>query len=1457
VDDIWVDGLRRRLLDYTRCPSCGTALTGTTCTTCGVVLDGAAGRAVADASRSAADVLAERQRLVDALRATVAPGWRPAPAAGPVGAVPPRAWVPEGAGQPAAGPGGAGGPVGGSAAGAPAPSGPASDAPPVGPSPLAPPVGAPWAGGPVGAPGPGGSPLGVPPVRPGVPPQGPGVPPMRPVLGPPTATPPWASPARPANAPRRELDVAALLALAGAGLVAAAAMVFAFFVVADAPVARVAVLLVATGAGVVGTVVLRRRGIGSSAEAVAGLSAALVVVDAWVVALLAHGPARWWLAALALLAAGLGTATAGRATGLRSWTAAVLVLPLVPLCVAAAFGTPLAWMLGLLAGSLVTLVRGPHRRAVTERLGVDPTVERGLLMVAGALLIAAALPAGVTSTVVDGGVVGWPGGRVALTLLLMAATALAHGRLDRAVAWYAWTGLLAVGAAAATMLFLSTSIALGLVVLAAAVAWGLLVLAARATLPDVPADGVRPPTTVTDPRAHAMLAGGWAAMLLVAVPGLLWAASTVLGLLAPIAPAPGRGPWGTLVPGAFAQSTGDPTGLAGAVIAVAVVAAALLAAARLPLTVRRTLTTLPGLAGPAAGTVAVPTWVQTSAIVRLGRTVGPAAAVLLAATAVATLRTWAIPLLVAEALLAAALVETARRLHPLLAPAHPTPTSPLPTPTSPLPTSPLPTPTPSTLVPAETGGPAGQVPHEPPGSAPAAAPVWSAPAAASSRRTWAVTTLVAAAVQIALLATLTWVAAPVLAVGTVVVVALLLRARTLAVPDLRPAVVGLAAAYPAIVLLTLLLDAGWSGIAALGLVSVLLTLLTAVVTVLRRVDPGSWVALLGVAAVPAALGIGATALDRTLWSAAVAVALLVLEGVVLAVRARPVPDALRVWAAALVVPTLSVVVIDAGAVWVPGSAAPVLLPVVAVLVAAVAVAAPTVAGRLRARTGTLPAEPCRRALEWTAAATAGIGLLLAVARPSTGAATVLVLCAILGAGATAVAQRPDRRPVWWAAALLWLGVVWSALAWSGVGLVEAYTVPPAVVALGVAAVATWRGRPRTGLAVAGTALLVVPSLVLAGTGRATGTRAITLLAVGAVLLAVAVLADRPRTRERLGALADPLALGALVAGLGGTVRAVHLAATTPLGTEHDNATLFLAALAWSALGAALLAGAGRLLADRRAATVRRWAFVPALVAGSIGGLVAVRPTWTVVWVAWAVEIALLALAVLSVRLAAGAPVRPSSAAPAGTGTAQPGTAPAPTAPATGIGATFPVLPDGWLLWLAALAWAIGGWSLRELRVEVFALPLGLGLFALGLVALRSVDRDALAPSGPRVWPVGWPGSVVTLTPGVLATLGPSMLAIWTDPLTWRAIVVVALALGFMLLGARQMLRAPLVVGAGALPVAVVSVFAGQLGRAVSAGPWLLTLLAAGGLLLVLGIYSERRRTVLAEAGEAAPERVLR
>uniref|UniRef100_UPI001E3AEF83 SCO7613 C-terminal domain-containing membrane protein n=1 Tax=Cellulomonas hominis TaxID=156981 RepID=UPI001E3AEF83 len=360
------------------------------------------------------------------------------------------------------------------------------------------------------------------------------------------------------------------------------------------------------------------------------------------------------------------------------------------------------------------------------------------------------------------------------------------------------------------------------------------------------------------------------------------------------------------------------------------------------------------------------------------------------------------------------------------------------------------------------------------------------------------------------------------------------------------------------------------------------------------------------------------------------------------------------------------------------------------------------------------------------------------------------------------------------------------------------------------------------------------------------------------------------------------------AALAGAVRAAHLAASTPVAGGVANARLFGAALVWSLVGAVLLGALGRLLVDRlasapagaappvggaapwaaapagpdprraaRVVVLRRWALAPALLAFTVGALVAVRPSWALTWTGWVVELGLLALAVAAVR----------SEASRSRGTL-----------ATDV-------PPGWVLWLAALAWAIGAWSPRELRVEVFALPLGLALTAMGWVALRAALADVTPRPGatlpgpgavgagrpgpwavgsgvvgggaPRpAWPVGRTTSLATLTPGILATLGPSILAIWTDPMTWRAILVVVLALGFMLEGAREMLRAPLVLGAGALPVAVLSVFAAQLGRTISAGPWLLTLLAAGGLLLVLGVFAERRRTAVAE-GRATEAGVLR
>ncbi|HEY0189360.1 MAG TPA: hypothetical protein VGC67_17880 [Cellulomonas sp.] len=1389
MDDIWLDDLRRQLIDFTRCPSCGAGLTSVRCTYCGVRLDGPQARAVADASWATAAALAERQRLVGVLRAAAgAPG--PAPA--------PRAAAPS--------------------AQRPSVPGPLMPRPPV---------------------------VQRPQVRPGTAPPAT----MRPVPTPPHA--PFAAPGAVA-APAQQLDVAALFALAGSGLVAAAALVFAFFMLADAPAARSLVLLVATGAGVVGTVLLRRRGIGSSAEAVAGLSAALVVVDTWMLAVLVPGRARWAMLAVLLLAAGLGVTAAGRALRLRSWTTAALVLPLVPLCLAGAVGTPgsrpIIWVIAVMSGSLVTLLRREHRRIVRAALGTDPEVEGWLLGATGAALLALAFPIGTYGVVTTGTDLVWPAGAVALTLLLMAAVALAQARVGCLPAWTATAGGLVVTAASVSVLVTSSTLLVGLSPLAAAAAWVLLLLVAR-RWPDRPSGAPResaaagPTGTVSasDPRATSLVAGGWLAVLLVALPGSVWSVVSVLALVPEPGAASSGSPVADLDSTVFDRFGSSDAGLTGPVLAAAVLAAALLVAARLPLTELRTV----GLARPVgpvppgtpigtlpqAGEPVALVRADVALVVQVGRLLGPAATVLLASAAVAMLRPWAVPVLATEMLLAAVLVEAARRL-PARGAADAAPTAP-------------------------TAGF---------GVAATADQVFAVPSVRPvllrERQAWAVTVRVALVAQLLLLTAMTWVARPVLVVGTIVLVALLLRARTLAAPAWRPALVVLAAAYPAAVLAVQLTWEGWDGYATIGVLAVLLVALAAAATAVRRVDHGSWLALLAVAAPPAVLGIAMTVLERTLWSAAVAMVLLVAEAVLLAVRARPVPDGLRVAAAALVVPTVSVAVISAGAVWLPGSGAPVLLPVIAVLVVAVAIGAPTTAERLGVRTGTLPVEDCRQAVESAAAATAAIALLLALVRPSTGASTVLELCAILGAGATVVAQRPDRRPVWWAAALLWLGVVWTALVWSGVGLVEAYTVPPALLALGVGMLAVRAGSIRAPLAATGVALLIAPTLLLATVGRATGIRTALLLAVAAALLTVTVVTDRPRARDRFGPVTDVLALGAMAAGLAGPLRALHLAAGTPIGSEIRNAEVFLSALAWSALGAGVLAVAGRVLADRRGGAARTWAFVPALVAGSIGTLAAVRPTWTVVWTTWAVELALLGLAVLSVRLAAGAPD--------GAG-ARPGPRPVPGAHPVAGERSLPgerpaVLPPGWLLWLLATVWAISGWSLRELRVEVFALPLGLALTMIGLTALRAGDAPAApAAAGPavgprpvRTWPIGFTGSVATLTPGLLATLGPSMLAIWTDPLTWRAIMVVVLALGAMLLGARQMLRAPLVVGAAALPVAVVSVFAGRLGRAVSVGPWLLTLLAAGGLLLVLGIYFERRRTLLAAAGtEAEPARVLR
>ncbi len=1434
VEPTSLDALRRQLLDFTRCAACGAPLAATRCARCGLEMAGDDGVRIADASRVAARALDARRDVIDAARARQgagagarpgghagaprpgAAGARPTaaemPAAAPVdpGFARPTTWRPAherptGPGPVAASTSGLA-PGGSVAPGGPRPPGsaPAVGLPPRGP------------GGPVGPVGPVG-PLG--PGRPGgaVPP-GAGAP-YPPAPGAPVP-------------PERPFDVARLFVLAGAGLVAAAALVFAFFFLADAPGPRVAVMLVATAAAVAGTLALRRSGLGSSAEAVGGLVAALAVVDAWMIALLVDGPVRWLALASLLLAVGLGLPAAGLAVRVRAWTVAVLVLPAVPLCVGAAVASAWGWHLALLAAALVTLVRAGYRRAVAARFGTDGAVVDALLALGALLLVGAALLAAVA---LPEPVPGWETGGFALALLLSAVVTRLQAAAERpawgaAAAWEWVAGGLAVlsaGVAVASVL----PAPLGTVPLAAAAAWALLVLVPR----------LLPGDRAADRSYRAQVAGGWTALVLATGPGTAVGVLEVLGLLGAVGADGAGGPAGSagwaLDPGAFAP-TSFGVG-AGPVLAAVVLAGALAAVGRVPLapvaeSVPVAVPVAPGSAPGVAAPVSRPlppahslppahpqrpaaparaTVLRPHAAVVVGRACLPVGVVLAAWVAVALLRPWSVPLLLAELALAAALVEVARRV-PAATPVEAVPGAP--------------------VLPGAGIRPADRDAAGAPLVRPAPRPPWRG------------TLATAAFVQLAFLALLTWVSRPTTAVGAVAVVVLLLRARALLPRDVRAVLVGIATAYAGAVLAAVLAWSGWDGPGVLGGVAVALLVVAAALAVLPRVADDTWLGVLVVALVPAVLAIAAVAVDRTWWGAGAAAALLLVEVLLLDTRTRPVPAWARVTAASLVLPTVSVVVICAGAVLLPGSGSPVLLPVVAVLASAAAVAAPAIGDRLRRRAPGTPGDHARLAVELAAAGTGAVALLLGVARTATGADTVLVLCALLGAGATAVALRPERRLAWWPAAVLWCGVVWSALVWWGVGLVEAYTAPPALAAVVVGTLLARRGDRWRPLVAAGVALLVAPTLLLAVAGRDVGVRAAVLLGVAALAVLAGVLRRRPGAAgsRAWAALTEPLLVGGAAAALAGAVRAAHLAASTPVGGGVANARLFGAALLWSLVGAVLLGALGRLLVERLPA-VRRWALAPAIAAFTVGALVAVRPSWALTWTGWVVELGLLALAVAAVRSEASRERGPL---------------------ATDV-------PPGWVLWLAALAWAIGAWSPRELRVEVFALPLGLALTAMGWVALRAAlaaqgpggrgpvgapggsagwASSSAAPSGARpAWPVGRATSVATLAPGILATLGPSMLAIWTDPMTWRAILVVVLALGFMLEGAREMLRAPLVLGAGALPVAVLSVFAAQLGRTISAGPWLLTLLAADGLLLVLGVFAERRRTAVAEGRSTA------
>ncbi|WP_353707162.1 hypothetical protein ABRQ22_14030 [Cellulosimicrobium sp. ES-005] len=1407
----WVDVALARLPETRSCPACAATLRSSRCDRCLLDLTGPLAFEVAAASSEAADALSRRQVALDALRAAQpeAAAWAARTAAAPPGA---RA-VP-------AGPPGAMRPLDPTGRGQAGPR---------------PPAVAPVAGtvaGTVPAPGP----RRPAPVRPSVP-GSPG--------SPAGSVPPAPAGSRavvvPGAAPSRSVGLQPVLAGAGAGLLAVATVVFVFFTFADDLALRALVTGVVTVLTVGAAVLLRSRGLRSSAEAVAALAVVLAVVDVEL-ALSAWGLDRVGTAAaraslLAAVVAGLGVV--GDRARVRAWvTSAVVLGPLVPLVAAPAAQAPWGWAAALLATACLTALAAPVAARSGARVGSALRGEQALLGVVRTVAVPLAVVVGLAVAAPP----GLPTGSGAAFAALGAALAAVLLRVTtRERRWYAVGGATAVLAGA--LLGTGGDVAwLGLVPALAAGTW-LLVLAL--TSPRAVSGVLGSPVPAVG-RSDALLGGAVVALVgagpALAVAGVRAAEVLVTGTAgtaATLDDAPlgvgvlSAGLWGEgLRGGTVGAALLDGT-LLGLLSALVV----LLVAARLPL---RTPVPVPfpRLAGARR--------LGAAPVVRTGRALGPWVLLALVVALVLDPRLAGVASLVLLALLAALLV---------VATARPATTAPPDGHRAGLaagagdPGVGAGGAAPGEIVRAVRRG-LGRALRPVAGALPAPRTVLrhgAVPVGRAEARVWYAAAVAGAIAAVLLLVAGSWVARPTATAGAVVVGGLLLAARAAAPRALHAPLVGTAYGYALLVLGVTLAWSGAGTVAVLCAVSGVASLAALAVTLVPRVDRDSWWAVLGVTAVPFGLGVLTVVDERSWWSVAACAAMLALEVVLVGSRRPGSVTALRVLAAALVLPTAAVAVVSAGALLLPGSGSPVVLPVVALLVATALAAACPVTARIHLAAG-------RVAVEASAALTGAIAVGLAFGRPAAGPTVAVAVLLLLAVGAGLAARDRDRRGEWWLAAALATAALWTALAAAEVGLVEAYTAPPALAALVVGALLARRGRRWWELASAGLVLLVVPSVLALGAAPGAGdVRAPLLVVAGAGCVLAAVLLGRGTGEggwRRAAALR--LAGAGVLAATGGTVESLHVA------HAPGGGAVFLLGFAWALAAGGVALGAGlvgaRVVAGGRgrgADVARRWAVAPAATLAVVGTVANVRPVWGVIATVWLVEVALLALLVVGVRRAVRGRLD---------------------------------LPPAWFTWSLALVAAIGAWSPRELRVEVFSLPLGVGLLVAGYLALaagttavpgtsggtagddpggpggpagaaRQTGARASAPPSLAGWPVGFAGSWRTLAPGLLALLGPSVLATYTDARTWRAVLVVVLALAAVLVGTRKHLAAPFLLGVAVLPVEILVVFVSQLGTRISAGPWMLTLAAAGGLLLIIATYYERR--IAAYDGAAAYVRDLR
>ncbi|HWH97905.1 MAG TPA: hypothetical protein VNS80_06020, partial [Pseudolysinimonas sp.] len=532
----------------------------------------------------------------------------------------------------------------------------------------------------------------------------------------------------------------------------------------------------------------------------------------------------------------------------------------------------------------------------------------------------------------------------------------------------------------------------------------------------------------------------------------------------------------------------------------------------------------------------------------------------------------------------------------------------------------------------------------------------------------------------------------------------------------------------------------------------------------------------------------------------------------------------RSGAAALLLPSLAVVVVnvipriietDIVPAWSGGGGAPVTLPVIATIVALVLPTTPLIAGSLRrGEVSEDDAASVRRWIEISAFVTGGIAALLSLVLETPDLSTSLLVFLILGIGAAGASVFAKRRYGWWLAAGSWTAALWCVWGLVGIRDVEPYVYPPAIAAVIIGVVLTLRGRNGASLVAPGLAIAIVTSLVVlavSGSGHdpsdedaALPWRAIALLAASTVLLLIGVALMRGFERLR------PLCLTALVTSIGaasaGTVQAVRYAwELDDLGLGHPDLVVW-PVLTFSVVAAILAASAGRYLTG-----AGRWAQVPAVAFLVVGPIAAVAPGVAPMWVLWALMFVLLGLMLVTVVRALGSLE----------------------------GGEPTILPPTWVVFLAAWCVAVAGWSVRDLNVEWFSLPLGLALVGAGVLVLR---RGAVGQRGTLTsWPVGFMRSWAVLAPGIVVTVLPSVLATGTNPATWRAILVLGLALVALLVGALLRYAAPFVLslvtfGVEILVILVVLVA----GRDIDPVVFYVAAGAAGIILITVAIWFERR-----------------